>query len=292
MDTIRSIFIIWKDDRMSFLNNSVIYHIAIILYACSISLYFIDYFQSNRKANRFAFWLLSIVWVLHSIFMLLRATDSETNPLLTLLSGIYFYVWLLITMSLVINRFMRIDFLVFFTNVVAFGVSAFSIFTPLGKMSPVLAEQLVSELVYVHVGMAIISYATFTVSFIFSIMYLLQYRLLKKKKWNARLRRLGNLPKLESMSYGLNLFSVPFFLLAILLGCIWGYTKLDNFHWYDTKVIGSFVVLFVYCAGLYLRAADVLQGKKIVQWNIGAFLVMLINIFLLSSLSNFHFWYL
>ncbi|MGQ0515121.1 cytochrome C assembly protein, partial [Bacillus sp. D-CC] len=36
----------------------------------------------------------------------------------------------------------------------------------------------------------------------------------------------------------------------------------------------------------------VLQGKKIVQWNIGAFLVMLINIFLLSSLSNFHFWYL
>ena len=115
---------------------------------------------------------------------------------------------------------------------------------------------------------------------------------IKKKKWNARLRRLGNLPKLESMSYGLNLFSVPFFLLAILLGCIWGYTKLDNFHWYDTKVIGSFVVLFVYCAGLYLRAADVLQGKKIVQWNIGAFLVMLINIFLLSSLSNFHFWYL
>lgn len=94
------------------------------------------------------------------------------------------------------------------------------------------------------------------------------------------------------MSYGLNLFSVPFFLLAILLGCIWGYTKLDNFHWYDTKVIGSFVVLFVYCAGLYLRGSDTLQGKKIISWNIGAFLVMLINIFLLSSLSNFHFWYL
>ena len=277
---------------MSFLNNSIIYHIAIILYACSISLYFIDYFQSNRKANRLAFWLLSIVWVLQSVFMLLRATESETNPILTLLSGIYFYVWLLITMSLVINRFMRIDFLVFFTNVVAFGVSAFSIFTPIGKMSPILAHQLVSELVYVHVGMAITSYAAFTVSFIFSIMYLLQYRLLKQKKWNARLRRLGNLSKLESMSYGLNLFSVPFFLLAILLGCIWGYTKLDNFHWYDTKVIGSFVVLFAYCAGLYLRGSDTLQGKKIIHWNIGAFLVMLVNIFLLSSLSNFHFWYL
>ncbi|PEZ10410.1 cytochrome C assembly protein [Bacillus sp. AFS018417] len=277
---------------MGVLNNSIIYHIAIILYACSVSLYFIDYFQSNRKANRIAFWLLSVVWVLYSIFMLLRATEAKINPVLTLLSGIYFYVWLLITLSLVINRFMRIDFLVFFTNMIAFGVSAVSIFTPLGQMSPVLANQLVSELVYVHVGMAIISYATFTVSFIFSIMYLIQYRLLKQKKWNARLRRLGNLPKLDSMSYGLNLFSVPFFFLSILLGCIWGYTKLDNFHWYDAKVIGSFVVLFVYCAGIYLRGSDTLQGKKIASWNIGAFLIMLINIFLFSSLSNFHFWYL
>lgn len=277
---------------MGVLNNSIIYHIAIILYACSVSLYFIDYFQSNRRANKIAFWLLSVVWVLYSIFMLLRATEAEINPILTLLSGIYFYVWLLITLSLMINRFMRIDFLVFFTNIIAFSVSAFSIFTPLGKMSPILANQLVSELVYVHIGMAIISYATFTVSFIFSIMYLIQYRLLKQKKWNARLRRLGNLPKLDSMSYGLNLFSVPFFLLAILLGCIWAYTKLDNFHWYDAKVIGSFIVLFVYCAGIYLRGSDTLQGKKIASWNIGAFLIMLINIFLFSSLSNFHFWYL
>ncbi|WP_369902445.1 inner membrane protein YpjD [Bacillus manliponensis] len=276
---------------MDFLNNSIIYHTAIILYACSVSLYFIDYFQSNRKANKIAFWLLSVVWVLHSLFMFLRATESTIHPILTLLSGIYFYVWLLITISLIINRFMRIDFLVFFTNVVAFGVSAVAIFTPVGKMEPVLADQLSLELLYVHVGMAIISYATFTVSFIFSIMYLLQYRLLKQKKWNARLRRLGNLQKLESMSYGLNLFSVPFFLLAILLGCIWGYTKLHNFHWYDAKVIGSFIVLFVYCAGIYLRGSDTLQGKKIISWNIGAFLVMLINIFLFSSLSNFHFWY-
>lgn len=67
-----------------------------------------------------------------------------------------------------------------------------------------------------------------------------------------RLRRLGNLLKLEFMFYGLNLFFVLFFLLVILLGCIWGYIKLDNFYWYDMKVIGFFVVLFVYCIGLYL----------------------------------------
>jgi HemX protein len=275
---------------MEFLNNSIIYHVAIILYACSVSLYFIDYFQSNQKANRIAFWLLSIVWILQTAFMFIRAAEAHANPILTLLSGVYFYVWLLITLSLVINRLQRLDFLMFFTNIVAFGVSAFSIFTPFGKTPPMLADRLVSELLYVHVGMAFISYAAFTVSFVFSVMYLLQYRLLKQKKWNVRLRRLGNLRKLDSLSYALNLFSVPFFLFALLLGCIWAYTKLENFHWYDPKVIGSFIVLFVYSTGLYLRVSGLLQGRNVASWNIGAFLVMLINIFLFSSLSSFHFW--
>ncbi|MFD3445427.1 cytochrome c biogenesis protein [Microbacteriaceae bacterium 4G12] len=277
---------------MGILNNSIIYHIATILYACSVSLYFIDYLQSNQKANRIAFWLLSVVWMLETIFMLIRATEADTNPILTLLSGVYFYVWLLITLSLMINRLLRVDFLVFFTNMVAFSVSVFSFFTPFGKTPPVLANRLVSELVYVHVGMAITCYATFTLSLIFSVMYVLQYRLLKQKKWNRRLQRLGNLTKLDSLSYMLNLFSLPFFLLALLLGCIWAYAKLDQFHWYDPKVIGSFIVLFVYSMGIYLRVSDVLQGKNVALWNIGAFLVMLINIFLFSSLSAFHFWHL
>ncbi|MBO9130520.1 cytochrome c biogenesis protein CcsA [Bacillus sp. 165] len=272
------------------LQNSFIYHIAIILYAFSISLYFIDFLQSNQRANRIAFWLLSIVWVLQTIFISVRYTETHANPILTMLSGVYFYVWLLITLSLIINRALRVDFLVFFLNVVAFGVSAFSTFTPFGRTPPVLANRLVSELLYVHVGMAVISYAAFTVSFIFSIMYLLQYRLLKQKKWNTRLRRLGDLMKLDTMSYFTNVFAVPFFMLAILLGSIWAYAKLDSFHWYDPKVIGSFVVLFVYGTGLYIRISERLQGRNLAYWNVGAFLVMLINIFLLGNLSSFHLW--
>ncbi|UOY94172.1 cytochrome c biogenesis protein [Ectobacillus sp. JY-23] len=275
---------------MELLNNSIIYHVAIILYACSVSLYCIDFLQSNQRANRTAFWLLAIVWLLQTVFMCIRAVETHANPVLTLLSGVYFYVWLLITLSLILNRLQRIDFLVFFTNVLAFSISALSIFTPFGKTPPVLANRLVSELVYVHVGMAFLSYATFTVSFIFSLMYLLQYRLLKQKKWTVRLRRLGNLPKLNTLSYVLNIFAAPFFLFAILLGCIWAYTKLENFHWYDPKVIGSFVVFIVYCTGLYLYTSGKLQGKQIAHWNVGAFLTLLINIFLLSSLTSFHFW--
>ncbi|WP_416827548.1 cytochrome C assembly family protein [Ectobacillus polymachus] len=277
---------------MELLNYSIVYHVEILLYACSVSLYCIDYFQSNQRANRIAFWLLSIVWVLHTIFMIMRAVGTTENFILTLLSGVYFYVWLLLTLSLVMNRVFRVDFLVFFTNVIAFGVDVFSVFTPIGKTPPMLANRLISDLVYVHVGMVFITYATFTVSFIFSCMYVLQYTLLKQKKWNNRLRRLGNLQNLNSLSFGLNLFSVPFFLFALLLGCIWAYAKVDQFHWYDPKVSGSFIVLLVYSVGLYLQGSEKLQGRNVANWNIGAFLVLLINLFLFTSLSSFHFWHI
>ncbi len=45
-------------------------------------------------------------------------------------------------------------------------------------------------------------------------------------------------------------------------------------HWYDTKVIGSFVVLFVYWHSLFYERQIVLQGTKIVQWISDRFLVI------------------
>jgi HemX protein len=45
-----------------------------------------------------------------------------------------------------------------------------------------------------------------------------------------------------------------------------------------------------YSAYLYARLRRGIQGKAIAMWNIGLFLVLLINFFLFGSLSNFHFW--
>lgn len=88
----------------------------IILYAVSILLYFIDFLQQNQKANRFAFWLLSIVWVLQTIFLFLYMIHTKRFPVLTIFEGLYFYAWVLLTLSLVINRLLRVDFTVFFST--------------------------------------------------------------------------------------------------------------------------------------------------------------------------------
>ncbi|GAE34925.1 hypothetical protein [Halalkalibacter akibai] len=99
-----------------------IYPITIILYSISLLGYFIDFLQNNRKVNRMAFWLLSIVWVLQTVFFIIRASELERLPLLTPFEGLFFYAWLVVTLSLAINWFFRVDFLVLFTNLIGFSM--------------------------------------------------------------------------------------------------------------------------------------------------------------------------
>lgn len=267
-----------------------IYEIIIIIYALSVLLYFIDFLHHNRRANRFAFWLLAFVWFLQTIFLFLRMMETGRFPILTIFEGLYFYTWVLITLSLVLNRLLRVDFIVFFTNILGFIMMALHTFAPMQQHLGVVNERLVSELLMIHITMAILSYGAFSISFSFTILYLMQHHLLKQKKWGKRLLRIEDLSRLDFLSYLLNLIGVPILLLGLILGVMWAYIKIPNFHWYDIKVLGSFSVLAIYSIYLYRRVALKMQGKAIAFWNIASFLVLLINFFLFGSLSQFHFW--
>ncbi|MCA1056340.1 cytochrome c biogenesis protein [Rossellomorea aquimaris] len=268
-----------------------LHELMIVLYAISILFYFIDFLNKNRKANLFAFWLLAIVWVLQTIFLFLYMIDTGRLPVLTIFEGLYFYAWVLITLSLVINRLLRVDFTVFFTNVLGFIIMAIHTFAPVQVESQAMAEQMVSELLLIHITMAILSYGAFSLSFVFSLLYLLQHKLLKEKKWGQRLWRISDLSKLDKISYILNSIGVAMLLLALILGMQWAYIKLPDFILYDPKIIGSFIVLILYSTYLYLRIKKNLFGKSLAMLNTAAFLIILINFFLGSRLSSFHFWY-
>ncbi|WP_099352091.1 cytochrome C assembly family protein [Fredinandcohnia onubensis] len=273
------------------MNVMRLHEFTVILYALSVLLYFIDFLHNNRRVNKFAFWLLSFVWVIQSIFLLTKVLNTGRLPILSMVEGLYFYAWVLITLSLILNKFLRVDFIVFFTNLLGFFIMALHTFAPGQHGSSAVEGQLISELLMIHISMAILSYGAFSLSFVFSILYLIQYNLLKQKKWGKRLLRLDDLSKLDHMSYVLNLIGVPMLLLSLILGLLWAYIKVDNFYFYDAKVIGSFFVLVIYAWYLYKRVVQKLQGKAIANWNIGAFLLLLVNFFLFGSLSSFHFWY-
>ncbi|GLF89947.1 protein HemX [Bacillus safensis] len=260
----------------------------ILIYALSVLFYFIDFLQHNRKAGKMAFWLLSIVWLLQTVYMFYIMMETDRFPVLNVAEGLYFYTWVLVTLSLVLTKVLRVEFIVFFTNVIGFSMMAIHTFTPSDLHSAELTGKLTSELLVIHITMAILSYGAFSLSFAFSLLYLFQYRLLKKKKWGKWLLRIEDLSKLDHMAYVLNIIGVPMLLLSLILGIIWAYISYDTLYWIDAKVLGSLIMLFLYGFYLYIRLVRNMQGKVVALWNVASFLVLMINYFLLGSLSTFH----
>ena len=170
-----------------------LYEFMIIIYAISLCLYFFDYLKKNMLVRRTAFWFISAVWVLQTSFLILFMLEEKRFPILTLFEGIYFYGWLLTSLSIVLHCIARVDIPVVFMNIIGFIFVTITLFNSEGSTN-VMSEIIVSEMLMIHISLAILSYAMFTLTFVFSMLYLILYRLLKDKKFSgiwARLPSLG-----------------------------------------------------------------------------------------------------
>ena len=263
----------------------------VILYAISLVFYFIDYLVKSSKAHRIAFWLLGTVWSLQTVFLVLYIIETKRFPILTLFEGIYFYAWLLITLSIVLHLTYRVMVPVFFLNLIGFIFMTIHTFAPVQIERSPIGEALISELLFIHVTFAILSYVAFSLSFVFSTLYHILYRLLKKKKWTKQFHKLPSLDQTEKGMTVSILVGIPFLLVSLILGLQWGYVTLKEFSLIDMKIIGSFILLFVYGFLLYRRQKGVLHGTSYAWGHVYAFLLVLVNFFLGSRLSEFHFWY-
>ncbi|KGR78670.1 cytochrome c biogenesis protein CcsA [Ureibacillus manganicus] len=272
------------------LTMSRIYEIMVLLYAISIVLYFIDYFYRKVQIRRVAFWLVSIVWVMQTVFFLLYIIEMKRFPVLTLIEGVYFYAWLLITISIILHCIVRVDLPVFFINILGFIFVTIHLFAPDYVQHP-LRETLVSEMLIIHISFAILSYASFTLAFVFSVLYLILYKLLKGKKYTKLWSRLPSLQQLSKWVNGSILIGNPIFLISIILGLEWAFLTLEGLSIIDAKIIGSFIIFVIYFTILILHQKGKLSGINYSWAQIYTFLLVVVNFFLGSKLSSFHLWY-
>lgn len=272
------------------MSSSWLYDFTISLYALSILGYFIDFLDNNRRVNQLAFWLLSLVWILQSVLFVLKMKMMGEFPIITPSEGFFFYAWILVTLSLVMHRLLRVDFFVFFTNLIGFIMMAISLFKVAGSTKTTLSLHLVSEVLVIHIVMAFLAYGAFTISFIFSMMYLIEYQMLKKKQWSKRLVRFGSLEKIDQLAFLCNIIGVLFLSLSLILGMARAYAVIPHFSWHDPKVLLSFIVIGSYSFYLYERVGKNVYGKPLIYWNSIAFLLLLTNIFVSRMLTSFHFW--
>lgn len=266
------------------------HEVMLVLYAVSLVFYFIDYLNKDRVAHRSAFWILLVVYLMQSGFLIAQVIEMKRFPVLSLYEGIYFYAWLLISLSMILQAFYRVGFAVFFLNVIGFIFMTIHTFTPSQAGQTTIEHSLISELLFIHITFAILSYAAFAMSFVFAVLYLLVYNMLKNKKWTSRFTRL---PSLQQSMVGMKVsiyIGIPVLLISLILGTQWANIVLDKWSILDVKIIGSFFLIIIYSFVLFLQRSGRLSVNDFAWANVFSFLFIIINFFLGSKLSQFHFW--
>lgn len=262
-----------------------------LTYCLAVILLGMDFIQNRPKEKKYGLWILTGVWLLQTVALILQFVYSGRITIFNVYEGLYFFSWVLIGFSLMANKFLKIDFLLFLTNVIGFIMMIIYTFSNSRHfIGNKLHEQMISHLLVAHVVLAILSYGAFAISFVLSTMYLYQYKNLKQKKWGQNLFRIGDLDKLEKNSGNLVVVGLPFLFVALVLGLQWAYLKIPDVIWYDVKIIGSILLFIVYGFYVYLRNVRKFHGKNLAVWNVVGFIFVLLNFFVLNNFSKFHIW--
>lgn len=267
-----------------------LYEVMVLFYAASTVLYFIDFFYQKVKIRRIAFWFISYVWILQTAFLILHVVETKRFPILSLSEGIYFYAWLLVSLSIALHCIAKVDLPVFFMNLLGFIFVTIHLFVPERIQNP-LVESLESEMIFIHIFFAMIAYAAFTLSFVFSIVYLILYRTLKQKKITGLWSRLPSLTHMSSWMKSSILVGIPLLFISLALGLERGILMIDDFTIFDFKVIGSFIIACIYIVILILNQRGKLTPVNFAWVQIYSYLIIVLNFFVGSKLSSFHIWY-
>ncbi|WP_315606718.1 cytochrome C assembly family protein [Paenibacillus aurantius] len=265
------------------------YDAIIYIYALSLLFYFSDFIGANRSAKRMGTGLLVFVWVLQTAYLGL-SVYNHVDRAYAMSETLFLFSWLLVTVSLIINRFFRIELFVFLVNVVGFSVLALNIFSN-PRVTPMLGRWEVSdELLFIHITLAVGSYAAFVIAAVFSGMYLFLHRQLKEKHWSVTMKRLPSLEKTDRYAYRAVIAGTPLLITALSLGLIWVVLQGSAEQLGDLKVLNSLLVLVGYLYYLFLRLSVKANGRRLAIWNLYAFGVVLLNFIFTNWLSGFHQW--
>lgn len=150
--------------------------------------------------------------------------------------------------------------------------------TPVGHLVPALQ----SYWIVIHVSIAVLTSALFTLTFGMSVLQLFQSKretsIAAGKPDKAPFMRLvPNALSLENMSYRINGIAFVGWTLTLVFGSIWAEKAWGRFWGWDTKEVWTFVIWVVYAGYLHARATRGWTGTRAAWLSIVGYLCVIFN---------------
>ncbi|HEV2288572.1 MAG TPA: cytochrome c biogenesis protein CcsA [Candidatus Acidoferrales bacterium] len=233
---------------------------ALVLYAASFACYAGGLFRDRRWIGRLATLLLILGLVVHYFALLERSRVIHAVPYDDLYGSMSLFAWLVALTYLgleILHRQRAVGSLVvpfvIFWLVVAVAVAPSAI-----HHAPVGDEALFA----LHITIGIWAYAAFAISFLLSLVYLFQNRVLRGGRLGLAFWRFPPLEVLERMSRSSVWIGLVLLLVGTALGFVWEHHLTGQFAVADPKVLVTLAVVVIYAIYLSVLRAPAWRGAR------------------------------
>lgn len=140
----------------------------------------------------------------------------------------------------------------------------------------------------IHVALVIFSYAAFVVTFVCGLMYLIQERELKAKRFGAAFQRMPALNTCDEIGY--RSLSIGFVLLTlgVVTGIAWNNQR-DGRYWHnDPKEVMALVTWLVYLFIMHYRLMAGWRGRRVAWLSILGFVVVMLTWLGARAMGGYH----
>lgn len=200
------------------------FYATMALYLIAAVLHVGVFVEARAAVVKAARWILLAAFLAHAVEIGWRGVE-KVHPATSVREALGFLAWLMVGGYLVASLRQRLHMLGAFVAPAALVILAAARLSPSGEALPGL-----TLLGRIHISLATIGVAIFALATALSIVYLIEERNLKRKRFDGFLFRRGlALETLDLMAHRLILIGFPIFTVSIMLGVIWVSQRASGF---------------------------------------------------------------
>jgi cytochrome c-type biogenesis protein CcsB len=238
----------------------LLFQITLFVYILSTAAYMVFFWSQRSDIRKIARFILIVGGVLHTIYFVVRYFMAGYTPLTNHHETISFFAWSLTWGYLSFHwRYNVKNFGSFVSPLITILmiIATFSS-REITQLPPVLQ----SLWLPVHASIAIMAYGFLALAFCGGIMYLLQEREIKKKRFGLFYSRLPSLDALDNLNSHCLAVGFPLLTLGIITGTVWSKQTWGTYWQWDPKETRSLVTWFFYAALLHQRFTVGWRGRR------------------------------
>ena len=232
---------------------------------------------------------LGVAFAAHTIWLIVKGVRAERCPIVGTQEMCAFLSWSLIVSYFIAARWYRANALKAFIFPIVFVVaSVAAIATGTSDRPEGLSNPLQRFLFPAHAGLILLAYAAFFISFGAGLMYIIQERELRQKRFGKIFYRLPSLDTCDAISFKAIAIGFVLFTLGIAAGMAWSHAR-DGQFWHSTPLEISVVFIWaLYLVILQSRINAGWGGRTAAFASIISFILVIGSLVGVRYLSTLH----